>query len=176
MRMFVSVQVTGFRQFDTDHINLSPPPMDGRPRVFQAGSIIDTDTFHRIAVSVYGPTAMVVINDDADANDDEEEEEELREMPDRQPFDSTVLTQARDREIEHLTQVIRSEQPDDDDLARFIMQQLNSALDTTSIAANASSAPTTTTDHLLYPPMHQTGPVADHDRPYADYGHLGECK
>ena len=85
--------------------------MDGRPRVFQAGSIIDTDTFHRIVVSVYGPTAMVVIADanaDDDAGEEEEEEEEdLLEMPDRQPFDSTVLSQARDREIEHLTQVIR---------------------------------------------------------------------
>jgi hypothetical protein len=78
---------------------------------------------------------------------------------------------------------MRTVRPLDDDFANLMVQQENDAFETTtnqvqsqprasSLSSTASSSISNSTTQRPYPPVDQTGQVADHDRPYADYGHL----
>ena len=79
-----------------------------------------------------------------------------------------ILDRARQDEIQQLTQSILSQQPVNDTTARFILSQWNfpSVQDATPSIASHS------TEQQQYPPLIQSGVVADHHRPYAAYGHL----
>ena len=96
-----------------------------------------------------------------------------------------MLNVARVEEMQELSQFLLVEQPINDETAQFIIQNLNLALDRTkAIAAPttntisvqqqqpSASAAILPTQQRPYPPMHQAGLVEDHDRPYAEYGHL----
>ena len=84
---------------------------------------------------------------------------------------NAILAEERQNEVLHLTQSVLSQHPKNDATAHFIMNQLNLLVDREEETTVLSSIATDATEHP-YPPMNQTGTVADHDRPYADYGHL----
>jgi hypothetical protein len=67
----------------------------------------------------------------------------------------------------------------DDSVANIIIQQLNDILETTinnddDVQSEFETSSIVSETHP-YPPTNQTGPIAAHDRPYADYGQLGKC-
>lgn len=88
--------------------------------------------------------------------------------------------------MQQLFQVIRNAQPMIDVIATLMMQQLNFLVD--GITENKNNnhhhyhycdqtqeqCQTTSLTNNNYPylPINQTGPIADHDRPYAEYHHL----
>ncbi|CAF4781223.1 unnamed protein product [Rotaria sp. Silwood1] len=163
-----------------DNISMSPSPLDTRPRLFQAGSLIDSKTYAQMLSEVYAPPNIKCKEEEEEYNS-----ENLNNVTDEQLFDEEVLDQQREQEIQRLTQVIRTDQPKDGNVAaNIIMQQLNDILETTRPTINCdnndpmvpnqletSSIISTVSQHP-YPPVNQTGLVHDHDLPYADYGHL----
>ncbi|CAF4786174.1 unnamed protein product [Rotaria sp. Silwood1] len=163
-----------------DNINMSPSPLDTRPRLFQAGSLIDSKTYVQILSEVYAPPNIKCKEEKEEFNS-----EDLNDDTDEHLFDDEILNQQCEQEIQRLTQVIRSSQPEDgNETASIIMQQLNDLLATKQTAIiNDNENPISqhpigtyaTTSTMIqhpYPPVNQTGLVQDHDRPYADYGHL----
>ncbi|CAF1511608.1 unnamed protein product [Adineta ricciae] len=202
-----------YRRFNNlDDIAFTPSPVSILPHIFRPGSIIDAAKFEEIKTDVMNKSVVIpkenkkeeiaVTNyDDMDTKEQEDEGRNLNE----------ILNEARDKEIEHLSQVILTQQfmiDDDDIAAQFILQQLDLVLDTTeemlpidnnqmdnndnsrqdqsSISSNPPSKDVVLKSSSMrtaeqqqqqqqqrpYPPINQTGPVNDHDRPYAEYGHL----
>jgi hypothetical protein len=153
--------------------------VDTRPRLFLPGTLFDSNTYERIRSSVFNPKYI---------NDTDEDDDDDDDVSDNELFDEQALNNQREHEIQHLSQLIRANQPKDDYLANIIMQQLdddddddilestmnndNDNNNQTQSRLQTSSIIVTTTQHHPYPPVNQTGPVEDHDRPYADYGHL----
>ena len=123
----------------------------------------------------------LIVEDDDDNSSDHE-----KMMSKKNVFDQKYLNTEREQEIQQLTQLIRTDQPINDDIANMIMQQLNIMSEMTinssehiedSLSETCSSMVSTisTYHHLRYhpyPPMNLAGHVIAHDRPYADYGHL----
>jgi hypothetical protein len=114
-----------------------------------------------------------IIDDDDDDDEEEEQEEEnnndngnRNHATDEQVFNekSSLNYHQCEQEIQQLTQLIRATQPTNDHMVNIIMQQLNDIIQTITT--------TTTPVQHPYPPINQIGPIKDHDRPYADYGHL----
>jgi hypothetical protein len=106
-----------------------------------------------------------------DDEDEQEEEEDnangnRNHVIDEQVFNEKSLLNYHqyEQEIQQLSQLIRTTQPSNDHIANIIIQQLNDILQTTTT--------TSTPVQHCYPPINQIGPIKDHDRPYADYGHL----
>ncbi|CAF2794228.1 unnamed protein product [Rotaria sp. Silwood2] len=147
-----------------DNISITPSPIDRRPRLFRPGTIITSDRFEEIVNEVYAEKSShhPIDTDHKDENLD------------------VVLSQMREREIECLTQFIISRPPEHDEMVQVLLSQLNLPIHTSQqqeiSELSSSSAPPPLTTTILsqnpYPPIHQTGLVRDHDRPYADYGHL----
>ncbi|CAF1515717.1 unnamed protein product [Rotaria magnacalcarata] len=167
------------RYLNIDMISISPSPIDPRPRLFQGGSRIDAATFTRIEADVTKKLDIItkgdkkVINeDDTDDTDDEDEDKDDDEDEDRS-LNKEVFNDLHEREMQRLSQIIQATQPAEDDdaahLVHIIMNESNVQLQTSS--SIDTSTTTTTTPHP-YPPINQTGTITDHDRPYADYGHL----
>ncbi|CAF4079530.1 unnamed protein product [Adineta steineri] len=99
-----------------------------------------------------------------------------------------ILNETNANDIEHLTQLIIREKPKEhNEVADALMDLLQLVNDpTTTTTASSMMIDTndenidqtsemiissTSSDHP-YPPINQTGIVTEHDRPYADYGHL----
>lgn len=175
--------------YQIDHISLSPSPVDLQPRFFRAGILFDSKTYEEMLSTVYHQDNITQGEDKTNDNEnleDENDEEDEEEDPifNEKLFDQTVLNDERAKEIQNLTQIIYNTQPSNDDLSHIIMQQLNDLLVTIVNDDNEQHTrkefqPSSIASATLhpYPPVNQTGPIADHDRPYADYGHLGnlEC-
>jgi len=154
---------------------LSPSPLDTRPRFFQPGTLFDSNTYEQIFSSVYNNDV-----DNYDANDDDDggDDDDDNDGSNKNLFDQQALYNERAQEIQQLSQVIVDNQPMDDNIAKNIMQQLQDILDTTKnmnddnqVQSELQISSIISTEHP-YPPINQTGIVDDHDRPYADYGHL----
>lgn len=148
-----------------DNISITPSPIDRRPRLFRPGTIISSDRFEEIVNEVYSEKSS------HHPFDTDHENENL----------DAVLSQMREREIECLTQFIISRPPEHDEMVQVLLSQLNLPIHTSqqqeiSVLSSSSVPPPPLTTTILsqnpYPPIHQTGLVRDHDRPYADYGHL----
>lgn len=183
------------------NITVSPSPIDTKPRIFQAGCIVNNETFERIKATVYGAARSTVRNSNEQSDGDNDISIESDTSNSSDTDDEVIIeksiTRVRAQEMQQLTQSIQHNQPKDDIIASIILQQLNDALqsktltDGTNVTVeespiSPSSPPTATTTtittaatpsaissmSLPYPPTNQTGPIADHDRPYADYGHL----
>ena len=161
------------RYANIDQLCMSPSPIDTRPRVFQPGTLVDSNTFDRLL-----STTHTIANRKATAawHSSSSDDDEMV-TDERQGLDE-ILNVARAAEIQELSQILLAEQPPNDDTAQFILGQLNIALDrTNTIAPSATTAVRTQQQQQPqqqrpYPPINQTGLVDDHDRPYADYGHL----
>lgn len=162
--------------YNLDHIRVTPSPIDTRPRLFQPGSLFDVGTYERIVHDVMEEESTK--NKDIDIEDDEQYNDNDEHQLNDKIIDPMHIDHERTRELERLSRVIHSEQPMNDDMTKIIMQQLDEILqgieemddvateDEHEISSMANST-------RPYPPMDQSGLVADHDRPYADYGHLG---
>jgi hypothetical protein len=156
----------------------SPSPLDTRPHVFQSGSLIDSKTYEQILSSIYTkppPPNIKHIKQEQDDNDDLNHV--TNEQQQQQRFNQkTSNLQRREQEIQQLTQLIRTTQPTNDNMANVIMQQLDDILQTIVLNDNQIQQQLETSSSLPknhpYPPINQIGPIKDHDRPYADYGHL----
>ena len=153
---------------------MSASPIDNRPRVFQAGTLFNRRTYDRVLSSVFTrddvriqrATTDDVECDNSDDNDDDDDDTH-----------EVAMDRERNEKIRHLTQVIRTEQPIDDDVARSIMEQLDDLLPPATVNQEDSMPSSSTTMSAMttahpYPPVHRTGLIAEHDRPHADDGHL----
>ena len=144
--------------FNVDHIFLSPSPIKQEPSVFRRGILFNSDIHAEITRAA-------------------------AEIQEQCLFDEQDLVDRRGVELEELPHIIRSSQPVDDEQAQVIMQHLDRALQTTAMAADDKEDSDNDNDQISvtstmisthpYPPITQQGLIADHDRPYADYGHLG---
>jgi hypothetical protein len=159
--------------------------MDNRPRLFQPGTLFDSKTYDQILSSVYNQSNQLEEEEKEEQEQEQDVDNDDDNISNEELFDQRHLNNERDREIQYLTQIIRDEQPMNDNIANIIMQQLNSILETTinniehtqdsklkpSSVLSTTTTTTTTTTHP-YPPIDQTAYLTPHDRPYADYGHL----
>jgi hypothetical protein len=141
---------------------MSPSPMNTQPRMFHEGIVFNSRTYEQILSSVYESKNMKGMEEDDD-------EQSLNE----------ILNQARALEIECLSQSVIRERPMHRcEVADTLIELLNNLVDNTGssmiksddIDSEESSKMIVSTHP--YPPINQTGLVVDHDRPYADYGHL----
>ena len=89
-------------------------------------------------------------------------------------FDDQATTQARDDELSRLAEYMVSEAPDYSLITDLILESLGLAV------PDRQDSPSSSTDQRAsiivkhpYPPIYRRGVVLDHDRPYADFGHLG---
>jgi len=128
-------------------------------------------TFERIQSNVYNPPNKFKEEEEDDEDDDDDNQQNLNDL----------LHQARATEIEYLSQWITRDRPTDaNEIADILLQLIRTVPETMSSSTIISdishrderAEATTSTDRHSYPPMNQTGRVADRDRPYADYGHL----
>ena len=86
-------------------------------------------------------------------------------MKDIELFNLANLYDEREQMITYLTQRIQITQPVNDVVAKLMMDELlNDTNENVSLLSPSSS---------VYPPVNRRGPVADHDRPFLEYGHLG---
>ncbi|CAF3876334.1 unnamed protein product, partial [Rotaria sp. Silwood1] len=168
------------RYSNVAHIQLTPSPIDNRPRLFRSGTLFDSNTFERIQSTVYtrqedtkkiNDEMKQVEEDDDDDNDNNNDGKNLDD----------IIRNARAQEIERLSQAMIKNRPiHDNEVANDLLYLLNNPTEhkTVSLVSlnddNIGYQTTTTTmlDNHPYPPINQTGPIADHDVPYADYGHL----
>ena len=105
--------------------------------------------------------------EEVDRSEDIEDDDPLMMFNGQQAL-VEILDRARQDEIQQLTQSILSQQPVNDTTARFILSQWNFP----SIRDATPSIASHNTGQQQYPPLIQSGVVADHHRPYAAYGHL----
>ena len=133
---------------DIDRIDVTlSPPIDTAPRLFRPGTLLNAITFEKIQSNVFDN------NDDAD------------DMKDIELFNLANLYDEREQMITYLTQRIQITQPVNDVVAKLMMDELlNDTNENVSLLSPSSS---------VYPPVNRRGPVADHDRPFLEYGHLG---
>ncbi|CAF2260335.1 unnamed protein product [Rotaria magnacalcarata] len=106
---------------------------------------------------------------------------------DDESFHQIVLNYEREHDMQQLFQAIRNTQPMTDTIATLMMQQLNLLVDGIIEINNNNNnnnhhhcdeiqeqryTSSLTNFYHPYPPINQTGPIAEHDRPYAEYHHL----
>ncbi|CAF2979311.1 unnamed protein product [Rotaria socialis] len=112
-------------------------------------------------------------------NSENEDEPKLND----ESFHQIVLNYEREYDMQQLFQVIRNTQPMADTFATLMMQQLNLLVDGITEINNNNHhhcdeiqeqrhTSSLTNFYYPYPPINQTGPIAEHDRPYAEYHHL----
>lgn len=123
---------------------------------------------------------------------DDEIKQEINEQEKNQRIICTVQRQqyqnfhelldlTREEELERLSKLIIHHLPTDDTIARIMIEKLKllitdtcvQDMDIDSSNQRASSSSSSTIFSHPYPPENRIGQVKDHDRPYADYGHLG---
>jgi hypothetical protein len=151
--------------------------VDTRPRLFQAGILFNANTYRQILSSVDDQQKMHD-KEEEDDDDDDDDDYDQDNILNKEIFDQRTLNNERVQEVQCLNQVVRDYQPVDDSVANIIMQQLNDILETTinnddDVQSEFETSSIVSETHP-YPPTNQTGPIAAHDRPYADYGHLGK--
>jgi hypothetical protein len=148
--------------------------VDTRPRLFQAGILFDANTYRQILSSVDDQQKMHDKEEEQEEDDDNDYDKD--NILNKEIFDEKALSNERAQEIQCISQVVRDDQPVDDSVANIIIQQLNDILETTinnddDVQSEFETSSIVSETHP-YPPTNQTGPIAAHDRPYADYGHL----
>ncbi|CAF1390193.1 unnamed protein product [Adineta steineri] len=173
------------RYSNIDSICMSPSPIDTKPRMFQQGTLFDQKTYEQILSSVYNPKNINDKKEERDNNhdgdgddDDDDDNTDNDSVLNEELFDEKAINDEREQEIQYLTQVIQANQPMNDDLVGIMMQEINDTLEITIDDDNQTQSELqTSSSHIIstqhpYPPVNQTGLVKDHDRPYAEYGHL----
>ena len=144
--------------------------------------LFDTQTFQRIQanvnpISAAAPSSNIsMLKEQQEIDDDDTTSENQQDIND-------ILYQARTTEMEQLSQIIHRDRPTDNanEIVNILLELIGNVPESTASVTTDESLQTTTTttttttnmDNVyIFPPLHQTGTVADRDRPYADYGHL----
>ena len=81
-------------------------------------------------------------------------------------FDDQATAQARDDELNRLAVYMVGEAPDSSLIIDLILESLG------LVVPSRQDSPSSSTVKHPYPPIYCRGVVMDHDRPYADFGHL----
>lgn len=130
--------------WNIDHIfhSSTPSPIDQQPHIFRPGMLISPSAYHRIRSEVYQNEMMMIEK--------------------QQTLDST-LDRARQDEMQHLSELVLSQQPPNDHMIQWVLSQLN--------------LPSISHIDEHHPPSVdiQSGVIAHHHRPYASYGHLNRA-
>lgn len=159
-----------------DHFFSSPSVIDELPIVSRPGMRITSSVFQRILYDANQNKMMVVEKNDDDVNETIDSSEEINIDPimlfDGQQTLVNILNRSRQEEVQHLSEVVLSQQPQNDRTAQFILSQLNLAPHSHRAVATLSAIAGHTTEQHTYSPIIQSGVVAQHHRPYAAYGHL----
>ncbi|CAF3880358.1 unnamed protein product [Rotaria sp. Silwood1] len=93
-------------RYNIDHIQMTPSPIDTQPRIFQAGSLFDLETFERIKLNVDERTKKTMIKKEEKTNED-------NDNGSKQVSDDISNPTTTTNEIERLTQLIIRERPVD---------------------------------------------------------------
>ncbi|CAF1434531.1 unnamed protein product [Rotaria sordida] len=164
------------QRYNIDNIHTTPSPTDIQPRVFQAGSLFDVEAFERIKLNADKRTKITIIKEETDEDNDNDS---------KNVFDD-ISHPTTTNEIQRLTQLTIHERPEHHnevaDILLDLMGLVNNTTTTTTVSTivdindmnideNKTSSKMNIFSHP-YVPLNQTGIVAEHDRPYADYGHL----
>lgn len=88
-------------------------------------------------------------------------------------FDDQATSQAREDELNRLAVYMVGEAPDSSLIIDLILESLGLVVPSRQDSPSSSTdqRPTVAVKHP-YPPIYCRGVVMDHDRPYADFGHL----
>ena len=156
------------------------PPSPSRPSnienidpiTFECNAILPRTTIElRYPIDSYDQESNIEKTGSAD--DDNDDIDPLTVFDQEQDL-CEILNRARQEHIEELSQQILSQQPINDTTARLILSQWNFLrVPTRRLAATSSFEVDNTESHQQqYPPIIQSGIVAEAHRPYAAYGHL----
>jgi hypothetical protein len=184
------------RGFKVDEISISPSPMDTGPRLFRSGMLFSSKTYERCFSTRYNSpkTAERSVenkekekgqaegNQTSDDQGNQTSDDQGNQTSDDQGNLQDILTKSREQEMERLSQSSVSQRPGDDNMAEFIINELDLRIANANAMANmdvdeivdleqAPISPVISTQHS-YPPIDQTGRIQDYDRPFAEYGHL----
>ena len=135
--------------------------------------LFDTQTFQRIQANV-NPAAAASSSSNISMVKEEQESDDDDTTSANQQDINDILYQAGTAELEHLSQIIQRDRPANaNEIVDILLQLIGNIPESTAVVSTDEPLETTTTDNVyVHPPLNQTGTVADHDRPYADYGHL----
>ena len=140
--------------------------------------LFDTQTFQRIQANVNPISAAVSLSNISMVKQEQESDDDDTTRGNQQDIND-ILYQARTTEMEQLSQIIHRDRPTDsaNEIVNILLELIGNVPESTTVVSTDAPLQTTTTttnmDNVyVYPPLHQTGTVADRDRPYADYGHL----
>ena len=139
--------------------------------------LFDTQTFQRIQANVNPISAAVSLSNIFMVKQEQESDDDDSTSGNQQDIND-ILYQARTTEMEQLSQIIHRDRPTDNanEIVNFLLELIGNVSESTTVVSTDAPLQTTTTTNIdnvyVYPPLHQTGTVADRDRPYADYGHL----
>lgn len=164
-------------RFNKYGLPATAPPVYQRARIFRPAELHNSSKHEKLFTSIYQKTdSEAATNEDDDGAKDhgpsvEEKQQDLHQG----------LSQERQNEIIALARESTSQQPPNDELARSILTQLDirpNDTDRTGSRMNfdetnvPENVPSSMSSQHSYPPMNRTGPIDDHDRPFAAYGHL----
>ena len=145
-------------------------PIDTRPQLSRSGALFDPNVDDQISHMDFQPMKTTGTDEENDSGVHQSNHE---------MFDRMITKNKFEFELQRLSQTIQNEQPMDDPMANALMQQLNEIIEVIEESVdnnehnNESEMSSITTGTYPYPLVNQYGLIADHDRPYADYGHLG---
>lgn len=166
--------------YGLDSSSIASLPLDNRPNTVFICTPMDWTTFSCMESNVQKGS----FNTNQQRQRDEVKQENQRMIfnveQQQQSFDK-LLDHTRKEELKRLSQLIIHDLPTDDNIAQIIIEKLNFVMDITSVQDMDTDSSTQATSFASssrvsiysYPPINRTGQVNDHDRPFADYGHLG---
>ncbi|CAF1357003.1 unnamed protein product [Adineta steineri] len=157
------------RRYNLDNIDLDDSPIKSFPSHFQAGSIIDSNTFQKVLTEVMNQeTYEEEQQQDHDLNEQSDDDDNDNNMiTNTNLFNETQFDQQLERDLQHLSQVIQINQPVDDNLASDMIDQLNEALRITTISTNQMITDDDNNDQA-----NLSSNLTEHDIPMIYYGHL----
>ena len=171
----------GKRSYNIADIASTPSSANTPPRLFQPGRSPSLKKFAQAFSAVYKAT------DTNDRSDSDEAEDIDDTMSEKGSDLQAILDKKRETELQELSQNTQRDKPHDDEIAQIIVDEiilgLENAATTTNRALDMVDDHAADDDHeqeiissmrsvRSYPPVHQTGAIDNHDRPFAEYGHL----
>ncbi len=170
--------------------------MDTGPRLFRPGMLFSSKTYERCFSTRYNSPktsersvenkekekGQAEGNQTSDDQGNQTSDDQGNQTSDDQGNLQDILTKSREQEMERLSQSSVSQRPGDDNMAEFIINELDLRIANANAMANmdideivdweqAPISPVISTQHS-YPPINQTGRIQHYDRPFAEYGHL----
>jgi hypothetical protein len=156
--------------------------MDMGPRLFRPGTLYSSKTYEQIFSATYRSPDILEHSED----EVEDEVDDVMTFDEQQQDLQEILCQAREDKMQALSQQAVTTKPVDDEFAELIINELDlraasaNSIRNMDVDDDDDAAATDEPDpaspvispQYSYPPVNQTGPILDHDRPFAEYGHL----